>query len=644
MRPTSTGRAARRFVGSLIALSLVVLTAVPAAGVQDSEVVVEDGVTQPVFGYGDAIRERVFVTSDVDSDNNGQLDVVGFDIMRPAATEDGLKAPVIMDASPYYSTVCRGNEGECKRDLDGDGLLDQWPLFYDNYFVPRGYAVMLLDVIGTASSVGADRLNGCPTTGGTSDNISAVTAIDWLNGRRPGVDKDGNEVVADWHNGKTGMIGKSYDGTLANAAAATGVDGLTTIVPISAISSWYMYSRSNGIRFNTNYPASLSNTVTDSNRRAYCAPVRSILSATDGDETGDYTDFWAERDYIKDLDHVKASVFVVHGINDWNVKTDHLIEWWDGLVERDIPRKIWLTGTGHIDPFDFRRAEWVDTLHRWFDHWLLDIDNGIMDEPMADIERAPDVWETHGTWPLRDARPVDVYFQPGPDEPAIGPGGLTLKPGKSDWQTFTDRISTSRAAAINNPQTPGANRLVFLSEPLEAPLHISGSPYVTFHAKVNDVDTNFAGVLVDYGTRERFSTTGDGIRTLPVTEQDCWGAEANWGGHPEEACYRRTEKTVASNQQEMVTQGIVDALNIRDITTETALVPDEVNHFRFKLLPEDYIFEPGHRVGVIVLGSYSGYSSVADRNLAQITLGTARSSITLPVVGGRPAAVAAGLG
>ena len=43
------------------------------------------------------------------------------------------------------------------------------------------------------------------------------------------------------------MIGKSYDGTLSNGVAATGVEGLKTIVPISAISAWYNYSRDNGI-------------------------------------------------------------------------------------------------------------------------------------------------------------------------------------------------------------------------------------------------------------------------------------------------------------------------------------------------------------------------------------------------------------
>ena len=44
------------------------------------------------------------------------------------------------------------------------------------------------------------------------------------------------------------MIGVSYNGTLPNAVAATGVEGLETIVPIAAISSWYDYYRANGGR------------------------------------------------------------------------------------------------------------------------------------------------------------------------------------------------------------------------------------------------------------------------------------------------------------------------------------------------------------------------------------------------------------
>ena len=168
-----------------------------------------------MFGYADAIRERVFIDSPYDSDKNGVKDIIAIDIKRPKATNEGLKAPVIMDPSPYYSTLGRGNESQLKRDYDGDGLLDLWPLFYDNYFVPRGYAVILMDMIGTNNST------GCPTVHDVSDNLSAKVVIDWLNGRAAGVDKDGTPVVAPWHNGKTGLIGKSYDGTLANAVAAS---------------------------------------------------------------------------------------------------------------------------------------------------------------------------------------------------------------------------------------------------------------------------------------------------------------------------------------------------------------------------------------------------------------------------------------
>ena len=233
------GRLGRGVVAA--AATLLVAMGAPAAVQAQSAPVVMGGVTQPVFGYTDAVRERLWVTADFDSDLNGVADEIAMDIIRPAAGATGLKSPVIMDASPYFTTLCRGNEGECIADVDGDGLNDRWPLFYDNYFVPRGYAVMLLHMVGTGFST------GCPVTGGTPDNRSAVLAIDWLNGRRTAHDAAGNTVAASWHNGKSGMIGKSYDGTLANAAAAAGVDGLTTIVPISAISTWYNYTRQAGL-------------------------------------------------------------------------------------------------------------------------------------------------------------------------------------------------------------------------------------------------------------------------------------------------------------------------------------------------------------------------------------------------------------
>jgi X-Pro dipeptidyl-peptidase len=346
----------RRIVGGVAALAML-LVAAPSVRAQSADtpaIVVDDGVTQPAFGYADAIRERVWVDADFDSDRDGVNDVIAVDVIRPAATEEGLDVPVIIDDSPYYTTLGRGNEAELKTDLDGDGLLDRWPLFYDNYFVPRGYAVALVDMTGTAGS------SGCPTIQGANENASGPMVIDWLNGRRSAKDAVGNEVTVDWHNGKSALIGKSYDGSLAMALAVSGVDGLSTVVPISGPYNYYDYTRSNGIVMRgNNYLVSLARAITndDPARQARCQPVWDEIAANDGDEHGDYTPFWHERDYLKDAKDIDASVFLVHGIQDENVRPDHFSKFWRALKEHDIPRKLWIGRIGHIEPFDFRRAE-----------------------------------------------------------------------------------------------------------------------------------------------------------------------------------------------------------------------------------------------------------------------------------------------
>ncbi|TDB98603.1 CocE/NonD family hydrolase [Micromonospora fluostatini] len=623
----------RRGLAVLSVTALAVLGVSPQAVAADEPptIVVTDGVTQPVFGYADAIRERLFVESTFDSDKDGLRDIIAFDVMRPKATEDGLKVPVVMDASPYYTTLCRGNDSECKIDVDGDGLLDQWPLWYDNYFVPRGYAVILLDMVGTGNST------GCPTTNAKEDNISAKQAINWLNGRATARNAAGEIVKADWHNGKSGMIGKSYDGSLAMSTAVTGVKGLTTIVPIGGPTEYYDYVRSNGVVTRGNsYVSYLANVVTNPDRREYCKPVRDAIGAADGDEHGDYTSFWNERSYVKKVPNQTASVLLYHGINDDNVRADHMSKYWYALAENDVPRKLWISQEGHVDPFDSRREVWVNTLHRWFDFWLQGIANGIMDEPRLDIERAADVWETHADWPIPGMAQTEIFLQPG----TTGAGGLKLVPtAKPVTAGFQDHRTQSQNTMINNPDVVQPNRLAFLSEPLTAPLHVSGTPTMQIRAAADQADTNFGVILVDYGTDERVAhrASGEGIITLDTV--DCWGL----GSQHDDPCYRQTVKRVATADQELVTKGIMDAQNRISLRQSVPLVPGESYNFTWPLLPEDYVFKAGHRIGVILVASYPQYSSQADTTLANITVNLKSSKIILPVVGGTAAAHAAGL-
>jgi X-Pro dipeptidyl-peptidase len=620
------------------AVALLPVTAVavlggtaPALAADAPSIVVSGGVTQPVFGYADAIRERLFIDSTFDSDRDGLRDIIAFDVMRPKATLDGLKVPVIMDASPYYSTVCRGNEGECKADLDGDGLLDKWPLFYDNYFVPRGYAVILLDMVGTNKST------GCPTTNANEDNLSAKQAVNWLNGRATARNAAGDVVKADWHNGKSAMVGKSYDGSLAMATAVTGVAGLTTVVPISGPTEYYDYVRSNGVITRGNsYVASLANTVTNPERREYCKPTRDRIAAEDGDEHGDYTAFWNERSYVKKVPNMTASVLLYHGLNDDNVRPNHFSKFWYALAENNVPRKLWLSQEGHVDPFDVRREVWVSTLHRWFDFWLHGVANGIMDEPRVDIERSADVWETYADWPVPGKADTEVFLQPG----AGGAGGLKLVPVASPAsQSFQDSPTQTLNTMILNPDVVQPNRLAYLSAPLTAPLHISGTPVVQLRVTADQADTNLGAILVDYGAAERVNHRAQGEGIITLETEDCWGESSP----TDDGCYKQTQKRVATSDVELVTKGILDAQNRQSIRIAVPLVPGEAYNYSFPLLPEDYVFQPGHRIGVIIVGSYPQYSSQADQTRANLGVALKTSNVVLPVVGGTAAAHAAGL-
>jgi X-Pro dipeptidyl-peptidase len=603
-----------------------------AAQAADPTIVVENGRTAPAFGYADAIRERVFIPlAGVDQDGNGVPDRTAIDIIRPKATGEGLKAPAIIDPSPYYTTGGRGHESQRIADLDGDGLNDRWPLYYDNFFVPRGYAFIHAHMNGTADST------GCPMHGGPGDVASMKAVIDWLNGRTAGVDKDGNPVTAGWHNGKAAMIGKSYDGTLANGVAATGVDGLTTIVPISAISQWYEYSRTGGIRHNTNYPNFLAEFVTDDADEPMCAASRTFMNDNDGDEHGDVNQFWLDRDHLEDADKVEASVFVTHGLQDDNVRFNHATTWWDALEARGVPLKMWLTRTGHEDPFDFRRAEWVDTLHRWFDHWLQGLGNGIMSEPKIDVEVAKDTWETAADWPIPGTAMTDVYLR-GTAPGAAGNLGLSSG-GATDTLTWTS-INQSENAIVNNPAGSQANRLAFLSAPLAQPLRLSGTPVVDVEASLSTTQSNLGAVLVDYGPSTQVSRTSDGIIDASPEERDCWGESST----NDSACYKKVQKPTTNVTQWRVSKGILDSSN-RDSLLASAATPVEIGttyRFTWPTFPNDFEFAAGHQIGIVLVGNYTGFGSVAGTVGSQITLDTRVSKVRLPIVGGYPAAVASG--
>ncbi|WP_433379788.1 Xaa-Pro dipeptidyl-peptidase [Streptosporangium sp. CA-115845] len=629
----------------------------PAVAARSTAPLIENGETQPVYSRADALTETVFVeVAGVDSDADGLPDRVAVDIMRPKETALGMKVPVIMEASPYYAggndvpnhvvdldgsdpagmEYRRNKFNDLHDEMFGDGsdvtraVAPPFRGYYDNYFVPRGYAIALVE------NLGSGRATGCPTTGLDNETAGPKAAIDWLNGRARGFDAAGNEVKAGWSTGNVGMIGVSYNGTLPNAVAATGVKGLKAIVPIAAISSWYDYYRANGgVLAPGGYQGEDADVLaryvlTRQNAQQACGALMDRIEKDQDRVSGDYSDFWDRRNYLNDVRKVRAAVFLVHGLNDWNVKTKQAVQWWDALAKRNVPRKIWLHQGAHFNPFSFagRNAEWLRQLHRWFDFHLYGLRNGIMDEPQADVESGPGQWAQHASWPLPGTRDVRLQLAAGQDG-RNGTLGADRPRGRAVVESFVDQSARGAEQLVENAESTDPNRLAYLSSPLARDARLSGTPEVSVRAAFKGGRSPYlTALLVDYGTDAR--AYGD---VAYGATQVCYGQ----GVPGDTGCARLAEHVTVTAPYKIITRGWLDVRN-RDSAAKTELLrEDRFYDFRFDLQPGDYVVKAGHRIGVVLISTDRDFTLRLPPGTA-VSVDPRASSVTLPLVGGRSAA------
>jgi X-Pro dipeptidyl-peptidase len=620
---------------SLAALVAATLAVVPGqAGATPPAPVFQDGQAQPVFDPRDVIREDIWVRAPVDSDHDGRPDEVHAVVVRPRATELGMKVPVVYEMSPYYA----GGNDVANHDVDVElwypgrpgpdaitatgatdaatdaaddrraATLGPAPAIgsprYEEYFLARGFAMVFAESLGSGEST------GCPTSGGRNETIGATSVVDWLNGRAAARDRAGAPVLAPWTTGRVAMMGVSYNGTLPNAVATTGVRGLEAIVPIAAISSWYDYYRADGAvvapgTFQGEDTDVLANYVLTRADSEICRPVIDAMTRDQDRLSGDYSRFWAERDYLRDVRGVRAAVLAVHGLNDWNVKTQHVAQWYAALRRLGVPHKIWLHQFGHRSPLGIREAEWLATLNRWFSRYLYGLRNGIEHQPRATIQREDRVtWTEEAEWPAPGTRGVDLR----PTAGGVGTGGLVpTRPGSGHAdpagaaadagldghghgrpvvESLTDDATVtaeSLAAAATSP-----HRLSYDTAPVAAATRISGTVRAELRMSFDRPAANVTALLVD----------------------------------------RAPDGSV-----HVITRGWTDPQNRHAIDRTERVRPGEWYTLGLTMQPDDYVLAAGHRFGVVLLSSDHDYTLRPSPG-AGLRVDLARTTVTLPVVGG----------
>jgi X-Pro dipeptidyl-peptidase len=594
----------RRVVTALTAVVIALPLASTSALAAPQGPVFKDGQAQPVFDPADVVRDDLWVTAPVDSDRDGKDDLVHVEVVRPRATEQGLKVPVVYQASPYYA----GGNDVANHNVDVELHSPTWPGHrhgtegderiaaavgpnpaitwrYEQYFTARGFAVVYAESLGTGGST------GCPTSGGRNETIGAKSVVDWLNGRARAQDEAGGQVRAKWSTGSVGMMGVSYNGTLPNAVATTGVKGLDAIVPIAAISSWYDYYRQDGAvvapgTFQGEDLDVLAEYVYTRADQEICQPVIEEIRQEQDRVTGDYSPFWNERNYLKDVRNVRAATLVVHGLNDWNVKDVNAEQWYEAIKKQGVPHKIWWHQSGHADPYNLRRDEWLVALNRWFTRYLYKQHNGVEKEPRATIQREDKTWVEEAEWPAPGTSDVSLY--PGAGGNARG----TLSPSESHRsvdESLTDDATKTAETLVAAESSP--NRLLYATGAMKAPVRLSGRGKVDLRTSFSRPAANITALVVDRAP--------DGKATI-------------------------------------VTRGWTDPQNRLSPWFTLPITPGREYSVEVRFEPKDYVFAAGHKIEFVLMSSDYDYT-LRPQPGAGITLDVDDTAVELPIVGGKRA-------
>ena len=604
-----------------------------------------DGQAQIVPEFqnsADWIRQTLWVETGFDSDRDGRRDRVFVDVTRQRQTDNGgLKVPVIYESSPYFAGTSGNREflWDVKQELGAQSppRTSQPPIAFRptrenvstslvSTWVPRGFAVVHSDAPGTGLS------EGCVTVGSDPEILAPKAVIDWLNGRAKGYRtvQGTEEITAAWSTGKVGMIGTSYNGTIPLAAAVTGVRGLEAIIPVAPNTSYYHYYRSNGL---VRHPGGwlgedidfLYDFVNsgDPARREKCnALYRDGEFARGRDRaSGDYNDFWRERDLLTRVKKIRAAVLMAHAFNDWNVVPEHSVRIYEALKGR-VPLRAYFHQGGHGGNPP------LEMMNRWFTRYLYGVENGVEREPRAWIvrENSTDTGEAAATPPAtgrgrgRGTTPPPTPYPDYPNPAArtvtlhLSSGGtragqLTLERHRGQGtEKLVDNVEFAGAALAAAETSP--HRLLYATGELSSPLHISGTPRIKVRLASSKPAANLSVWLV----------------VLPWTDGPIGPANLITRGWADPQNHRSLKKG-----------GNYDSKDRGE-----PLVAGRFYDVTFDLQPDDQVIPAAKRIGLMIFSSDRDFTLWPAPG-TELTIDVDRTQLDLPIVGGRTSLEGAGI-
>ena len=603
-----------------------------------------NGKSLATFTSQDAIREVVYVESRVDTDQDGLPDLVKVSIIRPRY--EG-KIPAVMTASPYHQgTNDKASDkalynmnvdlevkephtiqvetpqlelvdplGQAELVDEAEETLTHINSSYtlNDYLLPRGYANLYVSGVGTKDSQGL-------MTNGNYQQIEAYkNVIDWLNGRcRAFTDHTRmRQVTADWSNGKVATTGISYLGTMSNGLATTGVDGLEVIIAEAGISSWYNYYRENGLVTSPGgYPGedfdSLAELTYSRNllggdylhhNAAHQADLDRVKKELDR-ASGDYNQFWHDRNYLLNANRVKAEVVFTHGSQDWNVKPLHVFNMFQALPA-SIKKHLFYHNGAHVYLNNWQSIDFRESMNALLSKKLLGYDSS--------YELPTVIWQDNTgeqSWTSLE----DFGNQTAQRTFSLGDGEKVIQNRyeTKDYERYGKAYPTFLSDLYQDKV-----QQVTIDLPIEEDLHLNGKPrlHLRLHSSTNK--GLLSAQLLELGSK-KYLQPYPAVLSVRTLDNGRYHMLDNL-----------TELPFKEAGQRVISKGYLNLQNRHDLLEVEAVTPGEWMEFDFDLQPTIYKLEKGSTLR-LVLYTTDFEITVRDQTDYQLTIDLAQSSLHLP--------------
>lgn len=603
-----------------------------------------NGKSLATFTSHDAIREVVYVESRVDTDKDGLPDLVKVSIIRPRY--EG-KIPAVMTASPYHQGTNDKASDKALYNMNVDlevkephtiqvevpqlelvdpvgsaELVDEAEetlthinssYTLNDYLLPRGYANLYVSGVGTKDSQGL-------MTNGDYRQIEAYkNVIDWLNGRcRAFTDHTRKrQVKADWSNGKVATTGLSYLGTMSNGLATTGVDGLEVIIAEAGISSWYNYYRENGLVTSPGgYPGedfdSLAELTYSRNLLGGDYLHHNVAHQADLDRvkkeldraSGDYNQFWHDRNYLLNANRVKAEVVFTHGSQDWNVKPLHVFNMFQALPA-NIKKHLFYHNGAHVYLNNWQSIDFRESMNALLSKKLLGYDSS--------YELPTVIWQDNTgeqSWTSLD----DFGNQTSQRTFLLGDGEKVIQ-NRYETKDY-ERYGKAYPTFLTDLYQDKAQQ-VTIDLPIEEDLHLNGKArlHLRLHSSTNK--GLLSAQLLELGSK-KYLQPYPAVLSVRTLDNGRYHMLDNL-----------TELPFKEAGQRVISKGYLNLQNRHDLLEVEDVTPGEWMEFDFDLQPTIYKLEKGATLR-LVLYTTDFEITVRDQTDYQLTIDLAQSSLHLP--------------